>query len=118
MSAASTTVESRLQRIVLGLADMATKHDKPRKVLDNADAAQYAWALWFYRFDADNWFSYDRIREVINQYLSTSWNEDMQLVLVKGFQGRPLWNSGVSDMPVTLTEAEQTISLWRTELWD
>lgn len=85
---------------------------------ESQDLGQYAWATWFYRFDADNWFSFDRIRAVIATYLSTYWNEDISLVLVKGFSGGKLWPGGVPDMPVTLNPAEQRITLWRVELWD
>lgn len=82
------------------------------------DAGKYAWALWWYRFDSDNWFSFDRICAAIADYLGTYWNEEIELVLVKGFQGGRLWRSGVTDLPVTLNKAEQTISLWRVELFD
>ncbi|MEM7367543.1 MAG: hypothetical protein AAF587_03010 [Bacteroidota bacterium] len=87
---------------------------------DGEDIGRYAWAIWWYRFDADNWFSFDRIMQVIQSYLGEYWNADdgIQLALFKGFEGGRIWGSNATDLPVTIAPAEQSITIWRVQLND
>ncbi|MDX2249546.1 MAG: hypothetical protein SF052_22370 [Bacteroidia bacterium] len=87
---------------------------------DIADYARYAWALWFYRVDADNWFGFDQVRDEVDRYLSTYWSvEDrIDLHFFKGYKSSILMRSNSTDLPVTVCHAEQTISIWRAELFD
>lgn len=82
----------------------------------------YAWALWFFQFDADNWFSFESIRTRLEAYLNTFYNasEDISLYLFKGFENNGTLTDGIGavDLPVTVSFAEQTISIWWAALYD
>ncbi len=88
---------------------------------EEEDMGRFAWALWFYRVDSDNWFSFDRVREVIEKYLGAYyWHPDdaIHFHLFRGFRGEGIWRSSTGDLPVTVNYAEQQISIWRAELFD
>ncbi|MEO0469717.1 MAG: hypothetical protein AAF206_08865 [Bacteroidota bacterium] len=85
---------------------------------EQSDYGRFAWALWFYQFDADNWFSFERVRDVIVQYLDLYWNEAIEVVLLKNWPRNPIWHSSPGDLPVTINRVEQTISIWQAELFD
>lgn len=89
-------------------------------IYEMADQAQYAWALWFYRFDSDNWFSFDQVRKAIQAYLEEYWNPDdyTGFALFRGYDGDEVWGSGVFDLPVTFCAAELKLTIWRAELHD
>ncbi|MEL6594107.1 MAG: hypothetical protein AAFQ68_28645, partial [Bacteroidota bacterium] len=84
--------------------------------------ASYAWALWFFHFDADNWFSFDSMRLRIETYLSTFYyaSDDISLYLFKGFDNNGTLTDGIGvlDLPVTVSYAEQSISIWWATLFD
>lgn len=95
-------------------------YDTYLDLYEQEDIGRYAWAIWWYRFDADNWFSFDRIMAVIHSYLGEYWNPDdgIQLALFKGFKGGRIWSSNATDLPVTIAPAEQSITIWRVQLND
>ena len=83
--------------------------------------AALAFALWFYRVDADNWFSFDRM------LTETTWFFDyhsdpyvsMELRLFKGFNNSVLLNLvNPKDLAVTVNDAERVITLWVVGLAD
>ncbi|MFK7922950.1 MAG: hypothetical protein AB8H47_13380 [Bacteroidia bacterium] len=82
----------------------------------------YAWALWFFQFDADNWFSFENMRARLESYLSTFYyaSEEISLYLFKGFENNGTLTEGIGalDLPVTVSYAEQTISIWWATLSD
>jgi hypothetical protein len=85
--------------------------------------AAYALALWFYRFDADNWFSWARIQEQTTAYFDyhmggNPWQ--MDLYLFKGFVNRGLVPPGISakDLPIVVNRAEQSVTFWISALYD
>ena len=84
--------------------------------------ASYGWALWFYQVDPGNWFSFDRIRLVIEEFLSSYYgiSENIELRLFKGYTDRGALTKGItsSDLPVTVNHAEQRIAFWTAELFD
>ncbi|MEM6342582.1 MAG: hypothetical protein AAF927_01835 [Bacteroidota bacterium] len=84
--------------------------------------ASYAWALWFFGFDADNWFSFEAMRLRIETYLSTFYyaSEDIGLFLFKGFENNGTLTDGIGvlDLPITVSYAEQSISIWWATLFD
>lgn len=87
-----------------------------------AHLGSYAWALWFYSIDQDNWFSFERIRTAIESFLGTyeGISGEIELRLLKGF---PNWSGlaqGITplDLPVTLNKVEQRLSIWAAELFD
>lgn len=85
--------------------------------------ASYALALWFYEFDADNWFSWERIQEQTIGYFNHNSNTYpwfMDLYFFKGFRNRGIVSPGISpeDLPVVVNWAEQAITFWVSELYD
>ena len=83
----------------------------------------YALALWFYDFDADNWFSWERIQEATATYFdhySGISNSEMELRFFKGFQNLGIIDPGITpdDLPVVFNWAEQSITLWFSALYD
>lgn len=88
---------------------------------NSAGAASYAFALWWYRFDADNWFSFERVHRVIETYFShhSGPNWEMDIHFFKGFKHEILSDGIVpSDLPVVTSEAEQSITIWTSALYD
>lgn len=90
---------------------------------NSSPTAAYALALWFYKFDADNWFSWERIQEQTIQYFdynSNTYPWFMNLHLFKGFTNRGIISPGLSskDLPVIVNWAEQTITFWVSALYD
>lgn len=84
--------------------------------------AAYAFALWFYRFDQDNWFTFDAVREVAASYLDyfTNHNDRTELRMFYGFQNQGLLAQPVtiSGLPVVVNYAEKAITIWSAELID
>ena len=95
--------------------------DRYVEVFEESHLGSYAWALWFYRFDQDNWFSFERMREAVETFLSTyqGISEEIELHLVKGYPAGGL-TQGITpdDLPVTINHAEQRIAVWTAELFD
>ena len=64
----------------------------------------YALALWFFRFDEDNWFQYDNVLEKTKGYLNsaTKWDDRLELRLFKGFSLKGILTEAISgpDLPV------------------
>lgn len=89
---------------------------------EEAHLGSYSWALWFYRIDQDNWFSFDRIREVIEKYLGTyeSVSENIEVHFFKGYPNWAGLTKGITprDLVVTLNHAELRASVWSAELFD
>lgn len=85
--------------------------------------ASYALALYFYDFDADNWFSWDTIQKqtlgYFDHYMNTN-NWSMELFQFRGFRNRGIIEPGIAPevLPVVATEAELAISFWITALYD
>ncbi len=90
---------------------------------NSTPAAAYALALWFYEFDADNWFSWEQIQEQCIAYFdyhmeSHPW--DMELRVFKGFRQQGILRPGIApaDLPVVVNTPEQTITIWVSALYD
>ena len=86
-------------------------------------APGYALALWFYEFDADNWFSWEVIQERTIAYFDyhmDSYPWEMELRFFKGFQNLGIIPPGITpdDLPVVVNWAEQSITLWFSALYD
>ena len=88
---------------------------------NNTPEAALAFALWFFRVDADNWFSFNRM------LAETTWFFDyhsdpyspMELRLFKGFQNNTLLNLITpKDLAITVNDAERVITLWVVGLAD
>jgi len=88
---------------------------------NSSQTADFAFALWWWHFDADNWFSYETILRETSHYFSHhgggQW--EMELHFFKGFDHEILSDGIVpSDLPVVTSEAEQSISIWTSALYD
>lgn len=95
----------------------------PDVYTNSTPEAAYAFALWFYRFDADNWFSWERIQEQTIPYFEHNINTDdweMKLYLFKGVVNRGIVPPGIAaaDLPVVVNHAEQSITFWISALYD
>jgi len=93
------------------------------KYSNSIPTANIALALWFYEFDADNWFSWERILEVTAYYLdyyARTNNSEMELRFFKGFVNRGIIQPGITpdDLPVVLNYAEQCVTIWFSTLYD
>ena len=88
----------------------------------NAHFGAIALAFWFYRFDADNWFSFDRMRTATEHYLSTfrRWDQRLELRLLKDFPNGGALATGITvrDLPVVVNYGERAITVWTAELFD
>lgn len=91
---------------------------------DVANFGSYAFALWFYQFDADNWFTFERVRTEIERYLNyyafmNASNEQL-FVLFKGFDNAAALVSAITsqDLPVVVNPVERAITIWTAELRD
>ncbi len=82
----------------------------------------YAFALWFFRFDEDNWFSFERVHAACDRYLNRYRyvNDRLELRLFKGFDNAGILAGGITvlDLPVVVNYAEQKITLWSGQLND
>ncbi|MEL6968946.1 MAG: hypothetical protein AAFZ63_07710 [Bacteroidota bacterium] len=90
---------------------------------NSTPAPAYAMALWFYEFDADNWFSWERIQEQTEHYInhhmaSTNW--EMELRMFRGVQQRGIIPIAITptDLPVMVNWPEQVVTIWFSTLYD
>ncbi|MEL7159624.1 MAG: hypothetical protein AAFN92_02610 [Bacteroidota bacterium] len=81
----------------------------------------FAFAQWWYYFDQDNWFSFERMRLLCETYLGHHGNapRNMHFCVVQPYGGHPL-NMADRDLliPVVLNFAEWKITVWGAELFD
>jgi len=80
-------------------------------------------ASWWFRFDEDNWFSFDRISELIDPFLNYYNRQQatyIDLVFYRGFQNGGTVADGITpdDLVVTLNPAERAITIWGISLFD
>lgn len=83
--------------------------------------AALAFALWFFRVDADNWFSFDRMLTETTWYFD--YHSDpyspMELRLFKGFNNNAFLHLITpKDLAITVNDAERVITLWVVGLAD
>ncbi len=91
-------------------------------IYESSELGSHAFALWWYHFDIDNWFSYDRIKEACTQYLDYYTDPDnrLELYLVKGFPNGAVLSEAVTtdDLPVVINYGEYSITFWAASLFD
>lgn len=81
----------------------------------------FAFALWFMRYDADNWFTFEQVREQTERYLQSPFTGDNQfLQFYKGVENGRFFTGGIAvkDLPVTFNYDEQTYTIWVGRLFD
>ena len=96
-----------------------------KSFLELFDIAHYGaieFGFYFYQFDADNWFSFERVREECERYLSynTSYRHRLELRVFKGFEAAGLRATSTTQgiLPVVVNYGEHTISIWNAKLND
>ncbi len=89
---------------------------------DDGHYGSFAFAFWLYQFDADNWFSYDRVRQETEQYLSyyTGYQDRLEFYLFKEFENNGVLTSAITQtgLPVVVNYAERVITIWVSQLFD
>lgn len=89
---------------------------------ESPEKAAIALAFWFYQFDEDNWFSFERMRTQTSAYFNynISYQHRLELVLFKGFPNYLIAANGITpvDLPVVINYAEQKITIWTAALFD
>lgn len=125
-------VVNRMEQLV---AEHNVSEDRSKTMLDNLrstyidsynngiPAAGYAFALWFYEFDADNWFSWERIQAATATYFDFhmgSRESEMELRFFKGFHLLGIIEPGITpeDLPVVINWQERAITIWFSALYD
>lgn len=88
---------------------------------NSSQQAALAFALWFYKFDADNWFSFERMLQktdaLFSHHAVPLW--EMELRFFKGFSNGVFLNLiSPLDLPVVVNYPEQVISIWLAGLAD
>lgn len=82
----------------------------------------YALAFWFYQFDADNWFSFERVLKETEKYLNyyPEWEDRLELHLYKGFDNTGVLVDPVTqvDLPVVINRGERAVTIWTCQLND
>ncbi|MCW5921108.1 MAG: hypothetical protein KIS77_02105 [Saprospiraceae bacterium] len=103
------------------LANLLLQKSQP-EFFPDAHYGSFAFALWFYQFDADNWFGFEKVRLVIEEYLTyyTSHAHRLEFCLFRGFENEGVLVNAVTrpDLPVVLNHGEQEISIWTAQLND
>ncbi|MFM9947375.1 MAG: hypothetical protein ACKV1O_05500 [Saprospiraceae bacterium] len=92
--------------------------------LESFDTSHYgaiAFAFWLYRFDADNWFSFEQVREETERYLGyyAKNQHRLELRLFKDFDVSTLVQAiSVDELPVVVNYGEQEVTIWTAQLND
>jgi hypothetical protein len=85
-------------------------------------ASSAVWAAWWYRFDEDNWFSFDAIQQETSNYFHYYEYEDnrIELYFYREFPNGGTFAEAVTpdDLPVTLNRGERRITIWAASLFD
>lgn len=107
--------------IVGSLAKALLERTYPDRVEGGTALIQFA--SWWYRFDEDNWFSFDRISAVIDPFIHYYHRlraTYIDLVFYRGFQNGGTVASGITpqDLVVSLNPAERAITIWGIGLFD
>ena len=103
----------RLQHLALQNAQLERWED--------AEIASYNYAIWWYLFDYDNWFSFEQMQQACAGYLSYhSQREDrIELFLLRGFVDPamlPMQRRNL--LPIIVNHGERVITTWNVKLND
>lgn len=87
---------------------------------DSGFLGAYALALWFMRFDEDNWYSFAKVHAEAEPYLAPPPGQPVQLFMLKGVRTGGVLASGISaiDLPVVADASQQTLTFWWGSLLD
>lgn len=108
-----TANEKKLERIRLRQAYLST--------IEDGHLASFQFAWWWYRFDYDNWFSFETMRLACENYLGYHGHGDqgMRFASLQLYNESPLNETRRSEfIPIVINLAEQKITVWTAELND
>lgn len=92
--------------------------------------ASLSFAIWFYRFDPGNWFSFERMHEQTTAYFqyydakypfqSYNYNSLLTLVAFNGVPGNIINPTGITtdDLMTVLNYNERSVTIWMSTLYD
>ncbi len=84
-----------------------------------AHLASFPFAFWWYQFDQDNWFSFERIRGFCEDYLNYHGNEAMQFRMIHLGSFESIEDFRRSHViPVVVNYAEFRVTIWDAQLND
>lgn len=79
-------------------------------------------ALWWHRFDPENWFSYKKVLSQTEAYFSyyTYYQNRLELFMVKDFINEGTLSEAVTtiDLPVVVNYGERAITIWAASVFD
>lgn len=92
----------------------------PMEKFETEIATTHMFALWWYRFDEDNWFSFETILSEVQQYFTYYQRNGLELVMLKGFVNGGTLAEAVTpkDLPVVINHGERRITIWAASLFD
>jgi hypothetical protein len=89
---------------------------------EDAHLGSFAFAFWLYRFDADNWFSFEKARAVMEQYLNyyVKNQHRLEFRIFRGFENNGVLSRPITrpDLPVVVNYGEQEVTFWAAQLND
>jgi len=92
------------------------------EVFDIEHYGAIALTFWFYQVDADNWFTFESMRQACEAYLNyyPGFDFRQELRLFKGFKEEGLGATSTTQgtLPVVVNYAEQTFTIWELTLND
>jgi len=87
---------------------------------EEAHIASFPFAQWWYYFDQDNWFSFEQIRLLCENYLGHyQGDKSIKLCMFHSYNASPLnavWHREL--FPVILNPMERKITVWEVQLND
>ena len=123
---------SQNEEVIESLAQSAIEGvlQAPMDRFEDQTLAAHTFAIWFYRLDPGNWFSYDRMLEQTAAYFSyytpkyafqeVRYDGILELINFKGVPGTILDPAGTAapDLITVLNYPEQKVTIWMSTLFD
>jgi hypothetical protein len=123
---------TRQEPVVDSLAEAAIQGAKeaPLDRFQDPTLSAVSFAIWFYRLDPGNWFSFDRMYEQTSAYFDyhtprysfqeRTFNTLLEFVAFKGIPGTILDPAGIvaPDLVTVLNYPDQSITIWMSTLYD
>jgi hypothetical protein len=117
-------VDSLAQTAINGVKDAHMER------FEDITLSSLSFAIWFYRLDPENWFSFDRMEEQTRAYFEyyvpqypfqqMRYDTLLELIAFKGIPGTIMDPAGIaaSDLITIANQPEQSITIWMSTLYD
>lgn len=113
--------ERRQNRVLAHTAELYLK-ECWLEITASPHLASYYLAYYFFRTDEDNWFSFERVRQETEAYLTYNQRSEfgLELRFFKGFEMQGLLTNAITvpDLPVVVNHAERQFEIWASSLSD